>query len=219
MTFKNTHSWTRILLWVGVVLALLVLGYALWYSYFDIAVTAVIVMIVFLLLLAYIKYLQIMTLRRRFVIVQETFTTVMLVYFSYAYFAGSRTLPGYKQIENARQKWDAVYEKSRYHLTLPLIMTTLKTFGEIKNIKDIIMSEVKNFATTDGFNLDNAETITKEVGALVQKLGQLSDIVGKGFAKSPSFAEIMKPEKEADKAAPKKRVQTADKKKSERAKK
>ena len=44
-----------------------------------------------------------------------------------------------------------------------LVMTALKTFSEIKNIKDVVKSEVKNFASTDGFSVDNAQIIVKEL--------------------------------------------------------
>ncbi len=199
MYFKKTHEWVEIVLWIGVVLTVLSLGYALWYQYVDLTVASLAIMLAFLFLLGYLKYTQVMAIRKKFVIVQETFTTLMLVYFSYAYFSGSQTLPGEKAIDGARKKFDDVYEKSRYQLTMPLVMTALKTFGEIKNIKNIIMSEVKNFSSSSGFNLDNAESITKEIGKLVDKIGQLSDIVGKGFSSKKSFKEIMteKPEEAA----------------------
>ncbi len=191
MHLKRTYEWIKIALWVAVIVAIGILGYAIWYRYIDLSIISLIALLALLFLLGYCKYAQIMTIRKRFVLVQETFTTLMLVYFSYAYFSGSKTLPGEKILSNTRKKFDDVYEKSRYHLTMPLIMTALKTFGEIKNIKNIIMSEVKNFSTADGFNLNNAESITNEVGKLSQKLGQLSDIVGKGFSSKKSFDEII----------------------------
>ncbi len=191
MYYKKTYEWVKIGLWIGVALALAVLIYALWYRYLDLSIGALIVLIALLLILAYCKYAQIMAIRKRFVLVQETFTTLMLVYFSYAYYSGTNTLPGEKLLKSTRKKFDEVYDNSRYRLAMPFVMTGLKTFGEIKSIKDVIMSEVKNFSTSDGFNLDNAEIITNEVGKLTQKLGQLSDIIAKGFSTKKSMAEII----------------------------
>ncbi len=191
MYYRKTHDWLRIGLWTGVVIVLVVLVYALWYRYIDLSIGALIALLALLLILAYCKYAQIMAIRKKFVIVQETFTTLMLVYFSYAYYAGTQTLPGEKLLKNTRKKFDEVYDKSRYQLTLPLVMTGLKTFGEITNIKNIIMSEIKNFGTSDGFTLNNAESITNEVGKLAQKLGQLSDLVSKGFSSKKSIEDII----------------------------
>ncbi len=184
MYFKKTYDWVKIALWSGVVVALLFLIYALWTGYLYSAIAALVVLLALLAILAYCKYAQVMAIRRKFVVVQETFTTLMLVYFSYTYFSGSQTFPGEKALNGARKKFDAAYEKSRYSLTMPLVMTGLKTFGEIKNIKNIIMSEVKNFSSFDGFNLDNAEMLTGEIGKLVDKLGQMGEIIGKGFSSS-----------------------------------
>ncbi len=211
MYYKKTHDWIRIGLWTGVVLVLAVLIYALWYRYLDLSIGALIALLALLLLLAYCKYAQIMAIRKKFVIVQESFTTIMLVYFSYAYFSGSQTLPGEKLLKNTRRKFDEVYDKSRYQLTMPLVMTGLKTFGEITSIKNIIMSEIKNFGTSDGFTLNNAESITSEVGKLAQKLGQLSDLVAKGFSSKKSMEDIIDEKPKPAKPKPFKRQPAREK--------
>ncbi len=205
MHLKKTHDWIKIGLWTGVVIALAVLVYSLWHRYINLSIGAVIALLALLLLLAYCKYAEIMAIRKKFVIVQESFTTIMLIYFSYAYYAGSQTLPEEKLLKNTRKKFDEIYDKSRYQLTMPLIMTGIKTFGEIKNIKDIIISEVKNFSTSGGFNLDNAETITNEAGKLAQKLGQLSDIIAKGFSSKKSIEDIIDEKPRLNKPKPPKR--------------
>ncbi len=189
MYFKKTYDWIKIALWTGVVVAIVVLVYALWNGYLYSSIAALIILLALLALLAYCKFAQVMAIRRKFVVVQETFTTLMLVYFSYMYFSDSQSLPGEKALSGARKKFDAAYEKSRYSLTMPLVMTGLKTFGEIKNIKNIIMSEVKSFSSFDKFNLDNAENLTSEIGKLMDKLGQMAEIIGKGFSSSTKSME------------------------------
>ncbi len=191
MHFKKTRDWLEVILWVGIIITLIVLGYSLWYNYVDLSIAALIIMLAMVFLLGYFKYTQLLSLKRKFVIVQETFTTLMLIYFSYNYFRQRDETPGQKELAGTAKKFEDVYEKSRYQLTLPLIFTALKTFGEIKNIKNIIMSEVKDFSSEDGFNLDNAENITKELGNLVQKIQQLSSIVTKGFTFKKSLEDVM----------------------------
>ena len=94
-------------------------------------------------------------------------------------------------LKGARKKIDDVYEASRYHLTMPLVVTALKTFTEIKNIKDVVKSEVKNFASTDGFSVDNAQIIAKEVTNLFQKIKQLVGVVGEGLPSKKDFDAVM----------------------------
>ncbi len=191
MHLHKKHEWVEIVLWIGIILTLGVLGYSVWYHLFELSIASLAVLLAFVILLGYYKYLQVLAIRRKFVIAQESFTTLMLVYFSYAYFSAEKSLPGEKALNSTRRKFDEIYEKSRYHLTTPLVMTALKTFGQIKEIKNIIMDEVRNFSSLDGFNLDNAEKITKEVGNLAQKLGTLSDLVRQGFTSKKSMEDIM----------------------------
>lgn len=191
MHFKKTRDWLEVILWIGIIIALIVLGYSLWYNYVDLSIAALIIMAAMIFLLGYFKYTQLLSLKRKFVIVQETFTTLMLIYFSYNYFRRHDETPGKKELAGTVEKFEDVYEKSRYQLALPLIFTALKTFGEIKNIKNIIMSEVKDFSSEEGFNLDNAENITKELGNLVQKIQQLSNIITKGFTSKKSMEKLM----------------------------
>lgn len=196
MHFKKTRDWLEVILWVGIIITLIVIGYSIWYNYVDLSIAALIIMLAMVFLLGYFKYTQVLSLKRKFVIVQETFTTLMLIYFSYNYFRHTDETPGQKVLDTTAKKFGEVYEKSRYHLAMPLILKGLKVFGEIKNIKNTIMSEVKDFSSSDGFNLDNAESITKQVGELVDKLTQLSDIVTKGFTSKKSMQDILdeKPE-------------------------
>lgn len=191
MYFKKTYDWVCIILWIGVVVTLGVLAYALWYNYVDLSIAMLILLGALLLLLGYLKYAHVMKLKRRFVVIQETFTTAMLIYFSYAYFSKTNELPGEKALDKTTKKFDEVYEKTRYNLTVPLIFTALKTFGEIKNVKEAIKSEVKDFSTTDGFNLENAQSITREIGSLVEKLRALSRLVSDGFNSKKSWEEVL----------------------------
>lgn len=191
MHFKKTRDWLEVILWVGIIITLIVIGYSIWYNYVDLSIAALIIMLAMVFLLGYFKYTQVLSLKRKFVIVQETFTTLMLIYFSYNYFRHTDETPGQKVLDTTAKKFGEVYEKSRYHLAMPLILKGLKVFGEIKNIKNTIMSEVKDFSSSDGFNLDNAESITKQVGELVNKLSQLSDIVTQGFTSKKSIQDIL----------------------------
>lgn len=195
MHYNKTRDWLEVILWIGIIISIIVLGFSIWYKYIDLSIATLIIMLAMVFLLGYFKYTQLLALKRKFVIVQETFTTLMLVYFSYNYFRQTDETPGKKELSGTAKKFEDVYEKSRYHLTMPLIFTALKTFGEIKNIKNIIKSEVKDFSSDQGFNLDNAENITKELGTLVEKIQQLSHIVTKGFTSKKSMEELM-----ADKA-------------------
>ena len=72
-----------------------------------------------------------------------------------------------------------------------LVMTALKTFSEIKNIKDVVKSEVKNFASTDGFSVDNAQIIVKELTNWFQKIKQLVGVVSEGMPSKKDFDAVM----------------------------
>ena len=191
MHFSKSYHWVDTFLWVGIVITLACLGYSVFYEPYYWSLTIVAVLLALFIILGYIKYTRVLEMKHKFVVVQETFTTVMLVYFSYYYFMGSKQIPDSNMINDARQKFDDMYEKTRYHLTMPLMLTAVKTFGEIKNIKDIIKHEVKNFSGTDGFNLDNAKIITTELGNLFNKIRKLSEIVSQGFSSKKSLNDIL----------------------------
>ncbi len=189
--FNKSYDWTLTFLWVCIVVTLLILGYSVFYWPYWMSLTIVAVLLALFVILAYAKYTKILELKRKFVVVQETFTTAMLVYFAFYYFSGKNQMPGDNVLKGARKKIDDVYEASRYHLTMPLVMTALKTFTEIKNIKDVVKSEVKNFASTDGFSVENAQIIAKEVTNLFQKIKQLVGVVGEGLPSKKDFDSIM----------------------------
>lgn len=189
--FNKSYDWTLTFLWVCIVATFLFLGYSVFYWPYWMSLTIVAVLLAFFVILAYVKYTKILELKRKFVIVQETFTTVMLIYFAFYYFSGQNEMPTDNVLKGARKKIDDVYEASRYHLTMPLVMTAIKTFTEIKNIKNVVKSEVKNFASTDGFSVNNAQIIASEVTNLFQKIKQLVDIVGQGLPAKKDFDGIM----------------------------
>lgn len=189
--FNKSYDWTLTFLWVCIVATFLFLGYSVFYWPYWMSLTIVAVLLAFFVILAYVKYTKILELKRKFVIVQETFTTVMLIYFAFYYFSGQNEMPADNVLKGARKKIDDIYEASRYHLTMPLVMTAIKTFTEIKNIKNVVKSEVKNFASTDGFSVNNAQIIASEVTNLFQKIKQLIDIVGQGLPAKKDFDGIM----------------------------
>ena len=189
--FNKSYDWACTLLWVCIIGTLLALGYSVFYLPYWWSLTVVAVLLALFVILGYIKYTKILDLKRKFVMVQETFTTAMLVYFAFYYFSGKNQMPGDNILKGARKKIDDVYEASRYHLTMPLVVTALKTFTEIKNIKDVVKSEVKNFASTDGFSVDNAQIIAKEVTNLFQKIKQLVGVVGEGLPSKKDFDAVM----------------------------
>ncbi len=191
MHYKKTHEWVEVILWIGVVLTLLCMGCAIWNGYVELSIVSLVALFAFLLLLDYLEYCHVMRIRKRFVIAQESFTTLMLIYFSYAYFARKRQMPDNKAINNTRKKFDEVYDKSRYHLTAPLFAAAVKVMGKIKDIKNNIMDDLKELSSKEGFNLDNAENLTKAVGNLAENLDDLSDIVSKGFKSGKSMEEII----------------------------
>lgn len=189
--FNKSYDWACTLLWTGICLTLLILGWSVLYAPYWWSLTIVAVLLALFIITGYIQYTKVLSLKRKFIIVQETFTTAMLVYFAFYYFAGKNQMPGDNVLKGARQKIDDVYEASRYHLTMPLVMTALKTFSEIKNIKSAVKSEVKNFASTDGFSVDNAQIIAKEVTNLFQKIKQLVGVVSEGMPSKKDFDAVM----------------------------
>ena len=189
--FNKSYDWACTLLWTGICLTLLILGWSVLYAPYWWSLTIVAVLLALFIITGYIQYTKVLSLKRKFIIVQESFTTAMLVYFAFYYFAGKNQMPGDNVLKGARQKIDDVYEASRYHLTMPLVVTALKTFSEIKNIKSAVKSEVKNFASTDGFSVDNAQIIAKEVTNLFQKIKQLVGIISEGMPSKKDFDTVM----------------------------
>ena len=189
--FNKSYDWACTLLWTGICLTLLILGWSVLYAPYWWSLTVVAVLLALFIITGYIQYTKVLSLKRKFIIVQESFTTAMLVYFAFYYFAGKNQMPADNVLKGARQKIDDVYEASRYHLTMPLVMTALKTFSEIKNIKSAVKSEVKNFASTDGFSVDNAQIIAKEVTNLFQKIKQLIGIISEGMPSKKDFDAVM----------------------------
>lgn len=188
--YKNYH-WAETLLWVGIVITLGCLGYSVMYEPYYWSLTIVAVLLALFIILGYVKYSRLLMLKHKFVVVQETFTTLMLVYFSYYYYSDKKQMPDGNMLGSARQKFDDMYEKTRYHLTMPLMLTAIKTFGEIKNIKDIIKHEVTHFSSTDGFSLDNAKIITEEIANLFNKIKKLSEIISQGFSSQKTLNDIL----------------------------
>lgn len=189
--YNKSYDWTCTLLWVCIIATVLGLGYSVFYWPYWMSLTIVAILLAFFVILAYVKYTKILDLKRKFIIVQETFTTAMLVYFAFYYFSGKNEMPADNVLKGARKKIDDVYEASRYHLTMPLVVTALKTFSEIKNIKEVVKHEVKNFASTDGFSVDNAQIIAKEVTNLFQKINNLVKVIGEGLPSKKDFDTIM----------------------------
>ena len=179
--FSKSYDWACTLLWTSICLTLLILGWSVLYAPYWWSLTVVAVLLALFIIIGYIQYTKVLSLKRKFIIVQETFTTVMIVYFAFYYFAGENKMPGEAVLHKARKKIDDVYEASRYHLTMPLVMTALKTFFEIKTIKNAIKTEVKNFSSTDGFSVENAQIIAKELSELLQKVKQLFEVVFDAF--------------------------------------
>ncbi len=189
--FNKSYDWTCTFLWTGICLTVLMLGWSVLYAPYWWSLTIVAVLLALFIITGYIQYIKILSLKRKFIIVQETFTTAMLVYFAFYYFAGKNQMPADSVLKGARKKIDDVYEASRYHLTMPLVMTALKTFTEIKNIKSAVKSEVKNFASSDGFSVQNAQIIASEITNLFQKIKQLVDVVGQGMPSKKDFDAVM----------------------------
>ncbi|MBR6675293.1 MAG: hypothetical protein IKL32_05190 [Alphaproteobacteria bacterium] len=189
--FNKSYDWACTLLWTGICLTLLILGWSVLYAPYWWSLTIVAVLLALFIITGYIQYTKVLSLKRKFIIVQETFTTAMLVYFAFYYFAGKNQMPADNVLKGARKKIDDVYEASRYHLTMPLVVTALKTFSEIKNIKSAVKSEVKNFASTDGFSVDNAQIIAKELTNLFQKIKQLVGIISEGMPSKKDFDTVM----------------------------
>lgn len=189
--FHKSYNWTCTFLWIGICLTLLMLGWSVLYAPYWWSLTIVAVLLALFIITGYIQYVKVLSLKRKFIVVQETFTTAMLAYFAFYYFSGKNKMPADKVLKGARQKIDDVYEASRYHLTMPLVITALKTFSEIKNIKSAVKSEVKNFTTTDGFSVENAQIIASELTNLFQKIKKLMDIIGSGLPSKKDFDAIM----------------------------
>ncbi len=189
--FHKSHNWAEPVLWTGVVITLVFFGYSVIYLPYWWSLTLVAVLLALLMMLGYVKYTQVMALKRKFIIVQESFTTAMLVYFAFYYFSGKNQMPADNVLKGARQKIDDVYEASRYHLTMPLVVTALKTFAQIKSIKNVVKHEVKNFTSSDGFSVDNAQIIASEITNLFQKIKQLVGIVSEGMPSKKDFDAVM----------------------------
>ena len=189
--FNKSYDWACTLLWTGICLTVLILGWSVLYAPYWWSLTIVAVLLALFVIMGYIQYTKVLALKRKFIIAQETFTTAMLVYFAFYYFSGKNEMPADNVLKGARKKIDDVYEASRYHLTMPLVMTALKTFSEIKNIKSVVKSEVKNFASTDGFSVDNAQIIASEITNLFQKIKQLVNIIGQGMPSKKDFDAVM----------------------------
>ena len=189
--FNKSYDWACTLLWTSICLALLILGWSVLYAPYWWSLTIVAVLLALFIIMGYIQYMKVLALKRKFIIAQETFTTVMLVYFAFYYFAGENKMPGDAVLHRARKKIDDVYEASRCHLTMPLVMTALKTFFEIKTIKNAIKNEVKNFSSTDGFSVENAQIIASEITILFKKIKKLVNVIGEGWPSKKDFDTIM----------------------------
>ena len=189
--FNKSYDWACTLLWTSICLTLLILGWSVLYAPYWWSLTIVAVLLALFIIMGYIQYTKVLALKRKFIIAQETFTTVMLVYFAFYYFSGENKMPGDAVLHRARKKIDDVYEASRYHLTMPLVMTALKTFFEIKTIKNAIKTEVKNFSSTDGFSVENAQIIASEITILFKKIKKLVNVIGEGWPSKKDFDTIM----------------------------
>ncbi|MBR5130145.1 MAG: hypothetical protein IKV03_02850 [Alphaproteobacteria bacterium] len=175
--FNKSYDWAYVLLWTSIFLTLFVLGWSILYEPYWFSLTIVTVLLALFIIMGYLQYMKVLALKRKFVIVQETFSTLMLMYFAFYYFYGKREIPKDNLFNGIYKKIDDIDEISRYHLIMPIIITVLKTFSEIKKIKNIISHEVKNFASVDGINVENAKTVAIEFTNLFQKIKQLVDIV------------------------------------------
>ena len=187
----KTYDWTCTFLWFAICLTLLILGWSIFYLPYWSSLTIVVVLLALFIITGYIQYIRVLSLKRKFIIAQETFTTIMLVYFSFYYFSGKNEIPTDKVLKGARKKIDDVYRASRYHLTIPLVITALKTFSEISKIKSAVKSEVKNFTATDGFSVENAQIIAIELANLFKKIRQLIDIIDDGVLSGKDFDMLL----------------------------
>ena len=189
--FNKSYDWACTLLWTSICLTLLILGWSVLYAPYWWSLTIVAVLLALFIIMGYIQYTKVLALKRKFIIAQETFTTVMLVYFSFYYFSGENKMPGDAVLHRARKKIDDVYEASRCHLTMPLVMTALKPFFEIKTIKNAIKTEVKNFSSTDGFSVENAQIIASEITILFKKIKQLFEVVSDALPLKKEMHNVM----------------------------
>ncbi|MGN1063056.1 MAG: hypothetical protein ACI4QM_01880 [Alphaproteobacteria bacterium] len=132
--------------------------------------------------------------------IQETFTTAALIYFAYSYFDKTHELLPQKTLDKTTKQFKDVYQKTRYHLTFPLILTALKMFGEVKRAKKSVQSEVRDFISSDGFNIENAQRLTQGIGVFVEKIKNLSALISGGFDSVKSWASVL--DTKADFSAP-----------------
>jgi hypothetical protein len=65
---------------------------------------------------------------------------------------------------------------------MPLVINVLKNVSELKDIQGAVKNEIKNFASTDGFSVENAQIIASKVTNLFQKIRQLIDMIAQGFS-------------------------------------
>lgn len=188
--FKRQTNWLDIAFAVTAVILVALIAYAVWLGSMTYATGLLILLLAATILFGYLKAIKIMALKRKFIIVQETFSTIMLVALSLKYFYEQHAAGDKPSVDQDKKKLEQIYEGSRYHLTLPLLFSAIKTFSQIKQAKNVIADEVKKLSTADGFNLENAEKLTKEIDVMIEKLKDLSGIVAGGLGTKQTRAVI-----------------------------
>ena len=81
--FNKSYDWACTLLWTGICLTVLILGWSVLYAPYWWSLTIVAVLLALFVIMGYIQYTKVLALKRKFIVVQETFTTAMLVYFAF----------------------------------------------------------------------------------------------------------------------------------------
>ena len=180
--FNKSYDWACTLLWTSICLTLLILGWTILYMPYWCSLTIVAVLLALFIIMGYIQYARVLALKHKFMIVQETFTTLALVYFTFYYFSEQNQIPSDSVLKKMRQKIDNVYALSRDYFTMPLVINVLKNVSELKDIQGAVKNEIKNFASTDGFSVENAQIIASKVTNLFQKIRQLIDMIAQGFS-------------------------------------
>ncbi len=181
MHLKKHDYWIDFLLWLGVAVSGAVVIYALWQNEVNLSLTGLVLMGAFLFLLAYQKYMQLVRLRKKFVVFQEGFSALVLVWAAYRMFATKRSEKASEAIQDTREKLAKAYQKSRLHLSVDFLMKVMKTFAQMKALKHNLGHEMKTLVSDEGFNLETAERIGESFSELAQKAGQLVDTVGQGL--------------------------------------